>query len=243
MPPPPHPTSTHPAFLSQGLLPGTVQPAHGCQHHGGEDRPGCLPRPSPSLELSQDWGLSGQDSAGRAQGGPGHSPDRQGFCSPSSRRSPGMAPSPFSEFQLRPRLPWNSSDDLFSLAPLTCALLVSLVYQSISLRLEPHTRCGHAVFFLFVFNLWPIFKKKKKISRKMEASSFSREMERPAVQGPHVTVASRGLVPPTVLQAFHALPRPQIWQWFWGPGLRTGAGGSERGGEHGLWEFIVWLAE
>lgn len=77
----------------------------------------------------------------------------------------------------------------------------------------------------------------------MEASSFSREMERPAVQGPHVTVASRGLVPPTVLQAFHALPRPQIWQWFWGPGLRTGAGGSERGGGHGLWEFIVWQNE
>lgn len=37
----------HPIFLSQGVLPGTVQPAHGCQHHGSEDRPGGPSSPSP----------------------------------------------------------------------------------------------------------------------------------------------------------------------------------------------------
>lgn len=57
----------HPIFLSQGVLPGTVQPAHGCQHHGSEDRPGGPSSRSPLRSLGRVGGLSGHGSADRAR--------------------------------------------------------------------------------------------------------------------------------------------------------------------------------
>lgn len=30
----------HPIFLSQGVLPGKIEPTHGCRYHSSEDRPG-----------------------------------------------------------------------------------------------------------------------------------------------------------------------------------------------------------
>lgn len=66
---------------------------------------------------------------------------------------------------------WNSSDDLFSLA-LTCLCLPhSLVYLSISLRLEPDVAV-QCFFCLLVSNSLPTFKNQK-ISHEMEVSSFS----------------------------------------------------------------------
>lgn len=170
-----------------------------------------VPRPLWSLARTGGSQVKTQQAGPRVA--PGHSPDRQGFCSPSSRRSPGMAPSPFSEFQLRPRLPWNSSDDLFSLAPLTCASLVSLVYQSISLRLEPHTRCDHAVFFLFVFNLWPIFKKKKRFPVKWRLLAFLERWKDPL---------SRARMSRLLPEGSCLLPCSRPFMLF--PGLKFGSG-------------------